>query len=91
MSLDPIPSHSHIVKEENFLFLKWISIKERLPENSKKVIFLYKTDSNNREITVGCRYDNNWYHSCLVSVNIENPYSHDKVTHWMSIPEYPKD
>jgi hypothetical protein len=57
---------------------EWISVKERLPSNGNTVLCVTK---NNRPFV--CRYDHAWKR-WDVSGNVE-------VTHWMTLPEPPKE
>jgi hypothetical protein len=62
---------------------EWVSVKERLPEDSKKIL-LYHQDgrtlfglwSNRKE---------GWYFDSF------GPWEKDEVTHWMPLPEPPKE
>lgn len=57
---------------------EWISVKDRLPEHSNTVLCVTK---NGRPFV--CKYDHAWKH-WAVSGSV-------KVTHWMPLPEPPKD
>lgn len=60
---------------------KWIPVTERLPEKRKWV--LCRCEAN---ITEVLRYENNeWYH------DPRHVYYFDFVTHWMQLPEPPKE
>ena len=57
--------------------MRWIPVEERLPDNAKEVIVIL----DNGYITVSWRScDNSWYISDT-----------RKVTHWMPLPEPPKE
>ena len=72
--------------------MEWISVKERLPENTgvaPEVIVHTKTG----EVTVGWfdKTDREWW---ILSEDIdygEMCVSFDSVTHWMPLPEPPMD
>lgn len=60
---------------------KWISVKDRLPEDDDDVLIL----SNERIIFVGCYKNGQWISYSLYAI-----YA-NVVTHWMPIPEIPKE
>lgn len=57
--------------------MKWISAKERLPRNLDDVLVLYE----NGNMEVSCRYSDGWL--------MERKWG--PVTHWMPLPEPPKE
>jgi hypothetical protein len=59
---------------------EWISIKERLPENDKKVLVWQKYEEN---ILGGERI-------MFYKYNTWNGAGFGKITHWMEFPEPPK-
>ena len=67
--------------------MKWVSIKNRLPEIDKSVLVL--TDSGIIEGSLDC--NGNWStitldrHGCGCC-----GYDTDEFTHWMNLPEKPK-
>ena len=60
---------------------KWISVKERLPEDDENVMIL----SNERITFVGFYKNGQWISYSLYAI-----YG-NVVTHWMPIPEIPKE
>lgn len=62
---------------------KWISVKERLPDVLESVLVVYKpTNEQKNDHRMECW---NW------PENIENVYEIRFITHWMPLPEPPKD
>lgn len=64
---------------------KWISVKERLPEVDMGVVCVAQT-AWGPEVTEGYF----WKHSQMISP-IDEGCAVDKVTHWMPLPEPPKE
>ena len=69
---------------------EWISVKERLPRKQQKVLFYWLLNGHGKNISMGYMCNEGW--------NIYLPYHSFKmcpdklkVTHWMELPEYPKD
>jgi len=64
----------------------WISVKDRLPENDDNylILFEYGRYRFNERVIVGFYSNNKW----CVSGHSNNL---DTVTHWMPLPEPPKD
>lgn len=63
--------------------MKWISVKDRLPEEGQ-VCFVYCKENDRLECVP---YVGSWP---LVMINWEKGESTDPVTHWMPIPEPPR-
>jgi len=59
---------------------KWISVKERLPENDKMVLIF--DDKDNLDFGI---YDQRW----IAYFNIYRNIKSWEVTHWMPLPESP--
>ena len=64
--------------------MEWISVKDRLPDSPQQDVWAFTT---NNEMFVGFLDDENdeWWHSHGIAVIV------DKVTHWMPLPDPPKD
>ena len=60
--------------------MKWISVKDALPEDTREVLFLW----SNRWFEVGYYDGNDWY-EWWYDGNICSD-----VTHWMPLPDPPK-
>lgn len=63
--------------------MKWISVKDELPETACDVLFYTKF----KLVMYGCCINRNWYEAyngllCSTTTEI--------VTHWMPLPEPPK-
>lgn len=63
--------------------MEWISVKDRLPERYNDVLCVFYDEERNRK-----RIDISWVDStrCFLYEDV-----HGKVTHWMHLPELPKD
>lgn len=71
--------------------MKWISVKERVPEDKKEVLyFAILNEGMSREIMTGHRDNGQWTHCCLFYSTF---YLNEavEVTHWMELPDYPKE
>ena len=82
-------------KQGNADAMKWISVKERLPEDTlprfsevKQIKVLTALKSNGGVVTVRTqmRYRDTWCNE----VRWRWKYSGSEVTHWMPLPEPPK-
>jgi hypothetical protein len=62
---------------------EWIPVSERLPEEGKSVLVCYRSGWSRVEI--GLRRDDRW------AVPGAGTYRTKLVTHWMPLPEVPKD
>lgn len=68
---------------------KWISVEERLPENKQMVIGFTPCDGY---MFVGYyREEQNWKQWYIVTAMRSTKYVTKKVTHWMPLPEPPKE
>ena len=61
--------------------MNWISVKERLPEDEERVLIF--ADGEIHLMT----YNSYWHDF----TSIEDCFEETKVTHWMSLPEPPKE
>jgi len=74
--------------------MKWISVKERLPERYEDVLIYFKDDStmsylrdcNKHEDQGKCRCKLKWHAYAEDSFF----YKVDRVTHWMELPKAPE-
>jgi len=64
--------------------MKWINIKDKLPENETGVLICGKS-------TVGSFYDLALFNEGEFIVDIDNPKRVKKITHWMQLPDPPTD
>ncbi len=69
--------------------LRWVSVKDRLPDEYVEVLYFAVDDMGVHEIMTGHREKGKWTHCCLFySTKILNDIV--KVTHWMPLPEAPE-
>lgn len=69
---------------------KWISVEDSLPPERHEVLyFAIMDDACQREIMTGHREGELWTHCCMF---YSSRYLSElvKVTHWMELPDYPK-
>ena len=66
---------------------KWISVKDRLPDEDEKILFL----TNNKQYRLGKRMCKYWVCDNDASSNSAVAYITSEITHWMSLPEPPKE
>lgn len=70
--------------------LRWTSVDERLPKEVKEVYWCY----TNMGIMCECRWTNNRYglgESDKWGWNIMDVPQYQRVTHWIELPEAPKE
>ncbi len=68
---------------------RWINVEERLPENEQMVIGYTPCDGY---MFVGYyREEQNWKQWYIVTAMRSTKYVTKKVTHWMHLPEPPKE
>ena len=61
--------------------LEWISVKDKLPPNSDKVLAI------THGLTDICRYEiERWFSLCFNQI-----ITNGAVTHWMPLPDLPKE
>jgi hypothetical protein len=69
--------------------MEWISVKDRLPRQGKKVLIAWKDYRNKRSIdTAEMWKDRNGWHFTYCDVNGSNDLDDSQVTHWKLIPEF---
>lgn len=79
---DHLISNGVTFAEDNDVPSKWISVKDRLPEGSKKVLGT-KKGASAAFVFYGKWHNGNWY-------DLEWSCYRYGVTHWMPLPEPPK-
>lgn len=73
---------------------KWISVKDMLPEIAKQVSIVLEMDGNSRAAKSypGFRANGGWYVLTVPDKSwVPNEDKHYRITHWMPLPEPPKD
>ena len=73
----PVPDHGRLIEVP-----RWISVKERLPENNTRVIGFMAW----KAMTAVERQNNKWY-----SIDHLESLPDEAVTHWMPLPEPPQE
>ena len=71
--------------------MTWINVEDELPPDYEEVLY-FATFNNGRstEIMCGHREHKAWFHCCLFYSSMQlNPDV--IVTHWMPLPDYPKE
>lgn len=69
---------------------EWISVKDRLPNRGERVLCFMKSSGKNQNDTIS----DNVYNGILVGSNPPRyvwEWNGDYVTHWMPLPEPPKE
>lgn len=70
----------------------WIGIRDRLPRQGKEVLVAWKRYSGEKDIVIGQIFKVNkgdWYFT-YCDVNGTNSLDDSQVTHWMLLPNLPK-
>lgn len=62
---------------------RWIPVEERLPEDGKNVLIFVRTMSMWWHMEVDWHTGNSWHNNAETDWN--------KITHWMPLPEPPKE
>ena len=79
--------------------MEWISVKDRLPEKTGQYLVLLKDKQNRNEIIIDS-FEKRWvteentefrYVKVLSKTPMFEPYFFTQATHWMPLPEPPKD
>lgn len=70
--------------------MEWISVKDRLLREFEKVLFHWVTNAHLRNVSMGYRCEDDWniylpYHSFGLRDDVCS------ITHWMELPDYPKE
>lgn len=69
--------------------MEWISVKDRLPDRDGNYLCCFQTGYIYTEM-----YDNNGFYDYepeFISTEYEKIYHNNIVTHWMPLPEPPKE
>ncbi len=75
----------HVYRKEGFcIYMEWISIKNRKPEDNISVIILDYA----RDIHIGYFCDNRWFKGDVLDFGAI-PFP--SVTHWLPLPELPRE
>ena len=64
---------------------KWISVEERLPESGERVLIMFKPFEDDENISIG------WLTKSGFDCYDDSVYFFRSVTHWMPLPEAPKE
>lgn len=69
---------------------KWISIKDRFPDDYIEVLYFAINDIGTKEIMTGHRVEGTWTHCCMFyrTVKLNDLVT---VTHWMPLPKPPNE
>ncbi len=72
---------------------RWISVKDRLPEDNRPVLCCVSdTTGEGRTYVIGsCENSEFWFLKIGDNKRFSFPYMQIKVTHWMPLPELPRD
>lgn len=72
---------------------RWISVEERLPENNRPVLCcVSNTTGEGRGYVIGsCEHSEFWFLKIGDDKRFSFPYMRIKTTHWMPLPEPPKE
>jgi len=63
----------------------WISVEERLPESGERVLIMFKPFEDDENISIG------WLTKSGFDCYDDSVYFFRSVTHWMPLPEPPKE
>lgn len=98
--LKKLDSCDHIVDVNKMVdvnYSRWISVKERLPEEHKWVLGYYSRYEHQEQFVVGLvkRFVHSWAGASIWLTDIQDDaISYEEVysiTHWMALPELPKE
>ena len=75
--------------------MKWISVKERLPElNQRVLVYIPRWRNDCWEVSFRDKDKNGeWYKEFVSDCcdTFDSYYNDNEITHWMPLPEPPKD
>lgn len=72
--------------------VKWISVKDKLPEEAVKVLVYTEYNATAYGFFTGAYYNNRPLFAITMNRNSEHSwYEEIRVSHWTSLPEPPKD
>ena len=69
----------------------WISTEDRVPPDYQEVLYFAINDRGSKEIMTGHRERDRWTHCCLFYSTLPLNPENVTVTHWMELPDYPKE
>lgn len=74
---------------------EWISVKDKLPRQGKEVLVRWKEYKGNYRTVIGKKWNEPQYpetpwHFSYYDCDGNNMLDHSQVTHWMPLPEPPK-
>lgn len=69
---------------------KWISVDDIFPPDYEEVLYVAINELNRKCVMTGHREKGNWTHCCFF-YSTQHLSDVLKVTHWMWLPEFPKD
>ena len=69
----------------NFRVPTWISVEERLPESGERVLIMFEPFEDDENISIG------WLTKSGFDCYDDSVYFFRSVTHWMPLPEPPKE
>lgn len=72
-------------------YAKWISCKEKMPEDNTSVLFVYVSENGIKSVHYGYHQTIKGLGSSWAKPSGGLQYCDDEVTHWQPIPEPPKD
>lgn len=71
--------------------MTWISVKDELPRYRHEVLFFAVNHIGTKEIMIGHLDEQGWCHCCLFYASSHLRDDLVTVTHWMELPNYPKE
>ena len=71
--------------------MKWISCKDKMPEDNTSVLFVYVSENGIKSVHYGYHQTVKGLGSSWAKPSGGWEYSDEDVTHWQPIPEPPKD
>lgn len=69
----------------------WISCKDRMPEANEPVLFIFNTESGFKAVMYGWHETIKGLGSGWHQAGVGGARADEEVTHWMPLPEPPKD
>lgn len=78
-------------KHQGYNVSKWISCKDKMPEDNTSVLFVYVSENGIKSVHYGYHTNIRGVYSCWSKTSGGWEYSDEDVTHWQPIPEPPKD
>lgn len=78
-------------KHQGYNVSKWISCKDKMPEDNTSVLFVYVSENGVKSVHYGYHTTIRGVYSGWRKTSGGWEYSDEEVTHWQPIPEPPKD